>query len=385
VTWWRAVAVASSLGWGAAALAQPAATLRLLSPEPGTYVAGVTVLRAEVQPPSTEVRQVAFFVDGELVCAVQRPPYECRWDAGTALRRRQVRAVATLADGQRLAQSLHTRGESYVDAVVVDAVQVTAVVTDARGQFVKGLTAPRFVVREDGVRQNVSFFASEDAPLELVVAVDVSGSMADAIGGVKQSVKRFLAKVRAKDTVTVLGFNDNVFLVARRETNPEARLRAVDRLRSWGSTALYDATARALEMLARGTGRKAVVLFTDGEDRASIVSEADARRRVESSNAVVYAVAAGRAFASTQLRSSLGHFATASGGRAFFERDEAGLDRAFDEIFAELSNHYLLAYTSTNTARDDRWRRIQVEIPGADYRIRAREGYRLATPSAAPK
>jgi Ca-activated chloride channel family protein len=354
----------------------------IVSPQPTDYVSGPVRLRARVEGTAGKPSAVAFYVDGRHACTVHDPPYECDWDSGTVLTERIIRVVATFAGGRRQVSTLRTRAAGYVESVNVDVVQVPVVVTDG-GRFVRGLTRDAFVVREDGVPQTITHFGTEDSPLDLVVAVDVSGSMAGSMPELKSAVRRFLAAVRPGDAVTVLGFNDTLFTVGRNETDVAARLRAVDRLTAWGGTALYDAAAKAVDLLGRRTGRKALIVFTDGEDRSSRLSEDEARRTIESSNAMFYAIAQGRAVNAPELRRSLERFAGASGGRAFFERNAASLDGAFRAILDELSNHYMLGYAPRNTARDGTWRRIDVDLPGRRHRVRARQGYlAAAAPSA---
>ena len=87
----------------------------------------------------------------------------------------------------------------------------------------------------------------------------------------KSAVKEFLAAVPPTNQVTLLGFNDNIFTLTRKTTDPAERVRAVDRLAPWGSTALYDVILRGVDMLGRQTGRKALIVFTDGEDQGSHV------------------------------------------------------------------------------------------------------------------
>src|SRR4029077_10327046 len=111
--------------------------------------------------------------------------------------------------------------------------------------------------------QTITYFSSEDVPLELIVAVDISGSMTTAMPKLKKAGKDFLPAVPERDQVTLLGFNDTVFPLARKATDPNERTRAVDRLAPWGATALYDVILRGVDMLGRQTGRKALVVFTD--------------------------------------------------------------------------------------------------------------------------
>src|SRR5262249_8185666 len=162
----------------------------------------------------------------------------------------------------RVIQTVRTKGLGYTETVDVDVVQVTVTVTDGHGHFVKALPRSLFHVSEDGRPQSITHFASEDIPLELVVAVDISGSMTPAMPRLKKAVKEFLLAVPPQDQVTLLGFNDNIITLTRKTTDPGERVKAIDRLAAWGSTALYDVILQANEMLGRKTGRKAIVVFT---------------------------------------------------------------------------------------------------------------------------
>ena len=110
-----------------------------------------------------------------------------------------------------------------------------------------GLQRQDFEVLEDGVPQPIVAFANEDSPLDLVLAIDISGSMERALDKVKEAVKQLLARLRPTDAVTLIGFNDTMFIAAEREKDRRAREDAVDQLTAWGGTALYDATVRAVD------------------------------------------------------------------------------------------------------------------------------------------
>ena len=354
----------------------PDVTLVFLSPEDGGYASGPTPIRLRIDPDGTAVRGVSLFADGRLVCTLEQPPFECQWDAGSNVVEHTIRAVATLGDGRRVSRSIRTKGVEYTEKVDVDVVQVTATVTDDSGRFVRGLARQDFRLFEDGKQQVLTTFFSENVPLELIVAVDVSGSMTDAMPKVRESVKRFLTAIRPTDRVTVLAFNDNVFTIARPTVDLAARLRAIDRLAPWGGTSLYDVVIQAIDLLGRQTGRRSLVVFTDGEDRDSRAPIGVAERRLESSDAVLYPIGQGRAPRLASLKAILERLARKSGGRAFFGDSVDQLDAVFAEILEELSNQYLLGYVPHDLARDGRWRTLRVEVPGKDVRVRARQGYR---------
>jgi VWFA-related protein len=359
--------------------AQPAApVLRIASPTQDAYVSGPVRLVARVDPLVLErtIVQVVFFAAGKQVCTITRAPFECEWDAGDRIVEHQIRATAVLRDGTRLVANVRTRGLQHVEVTDVDVVQVTAVVTDGGGRFARGLKATDFKIYEDDRQQPITHFASENIPLELVAALDISSSMTDALPGVKEAAKRFLSGLEPADQVTLLGFNENIFTLARRSTDKDVRERAVDRMAAWGGTALYDVILKAVDVLGRQAGRRAIVLFTDGDDQSSHVSLQAAIARTEGSDATIYAIGQGRAVKSPDLQKLLRRLATISGGRSFFTEERASLEASFDEVLEDLRSQYLLTFVPSHSDRDDSWHRIRVEVSGGHH-VRARQGYRL--------
>lgn len=346
------------------------------SPPDGSYITGPVMLQARVVAKGATVRQVAFFADGRSVCTVAAPPWECAWDSGTGLREHVIRVVATLEDGRRLVGHARTRSAGYTETVDVEAVQVTVTVTDDRGRFIKGLTRDQFTVKEDGVVQRIQAFSGENIPLEIVVAVDTSQSMTDAMPVLKTAVRRFLAALRSEDQVTLLAFNDNIFTLAARSMNREAQLRAVDRLAPWGGTALFDVMLTALNTVGKQPGRRALVVFTDGEDQHSVSTLPRVESRMERSDALVYTVGLGRSLRDQELAAVLERLSHMSGGRSFLVDQVDELDAVFADIVEELSNQYLLSYVSSNERRDGAWRRIEVTLANQRYDVRHRQGYR---------
>jgi hypothetical protein len=138
--------------------------LQITAPEDGSYVSGTIALKASVDP-SDAVSTVEFFTDGTLTCTADRLPFECLWDAGPNVREHQIRAVATLKDGKRLVRNIRTRTAKFDENVNVEAVLVTAIVSDG-DRFVKGLSRDQFRVFEDDAIQKLTHFAAEDIPLE---------------------------------------------------------------------------------------------------------------------------------------------------------------------------------------------------------------------------
>ena len=359
---------------------QPEPTLRIASPTEDAIVAGPTRLVAIIEPASAArtIREVIFFADAQQVCKVVRQPFECDWDAGDRIHPHHIRASAVLRGGGRISSTVQTKGLDISEEVDVDVVQVTAVVTDDEGRFVKGLQPKDFVIYEDKKPQPITNFASENIPLEMVTVVDVSASMQDALPAVKEHAKKFLSGLRPKDQVTLLAFNESVFTLARRSTDQAARERAIDLMDPWGGTALYDVIIRSIEILGRQPGRRSIVLFSDGDDQSSHAPLDLAIRKAEGSDATIYAVGQGRAVRSADLQKLMKQLARVSGGRAFFTEDPERLTVIFEEILEDLRNQYVLSYAAPTNQRDGQWHDIDVKTVNGKYSVRARQGYRLS-------
>ena len=314
-----------------------ATAVRIVSPAPESYVTGPTVLRARVDP-ADSVSSVIFFVDGRQACVLTKRPFECEWDPGASVREHQVRLVVNLTTGGRIVQTVRTKALDYAEKVEVDVVQVTVTVTDDRGRFIRALPQTAFHVAEDERPQTISHFTAEDVPLELIVAVDISGSMATAMPKLKTAVKEFLATVPSQHRVTLMAFNDTVFAVGRRGSDPAERAKAVDRLASWGGTALYDVILRGVDMLGGQTGRKAIIVFSDGEDEGSHAAMADVERRLEASDVTLYMIGQGRGVTMDPLKKVMQRLVAPTGGRALFTEHIDELRVAFTDLLDELSN-----------------------------------------------
>jgi VWFA-related protein len=374
------VALVCAAGLVVSAQQPSGVSVRIASPADDSYVSGPVRLVAVVEPASAvrQVREVVFFADGRKVCTLTRMPFECDWDAGDRIVEHAVRVRADIASGGNVVATVHTRGVSFEEAVDVDAVQLTAVVTDGSGRFVKGLTRDDFKVYDNGRLQTITAFQSENIGLELVTAIDVSSSMRPAMPRVKESAKQFLAALRDDDYVTLLAFNDVVFTAGARTKDKAARSLAIDRLSAWGGTSLYDVVVDGLRRLARQTGRRSMVIFSDGDDQSSHATVQAAFAHAEGSDATIYTIGQGRAVTTRQLQSVLNRFATISGGRSFFTEDLERLDGYFNEILEDLSNQYLISYTCPDSERDGQWHSVRVEAKDGKYSVRARNGYRAA-------
>jgi Ca-activated chloride channel homolog len=254
----------------------------------------------------------------------------------------------------------------------VSAVEVYATVTDARGEPVTGLKATDFTLLEDGKRQAISTFAAGEFPLAVAVAVDRSFSVSpDRLTAATSAARSFVEHLRPADQVMVLAVGSEVETVAPLSTDRAAALTALGHLDRWGTTPLYDATLAALDIIQHASGRRALILLSDGEDRYSRTTSdaliAEARRR----DVLVYPVATGR-----KRSDVFAELASVTGGRSFQAAERRDLEAALGAITRELRLQYLLGYTPIGEERRG-WRSIRVTVARPDVKVRARDGYNV--------
>lgn len=255
----------------------------------------------------------------------------------------------------------------------VNAVEVYASVVDAGGQPVRGLRIEDFEVAEDGERQAVTAFSAGDFPLTVAVALDHSFSMAGPpLAAVKRATRGFLGALRPDDEAFIVGISSQVGVVAHARRSRAEQIAAVDALSAWGTTTLHDAILAAIDTVDGSRGRRALIILSDGDDRYSDASAAEAIARARRSNVIVYPIALGT------LRPPLfAELSTLTGGRSYHARDLKGLDEMMTTIAAQLREQYLLGYSPSRApvSGANEWRSISVRVNKPGVSVRARDGY----------
>jgi VWFA-related protein len=192
------------------------------------------------------------------------------------------------------------------DVVRVDTqlVSVPAVVTDKSGRPLPNLRADNFVLYEDGRPQQISNFATTEAPFEVALLLDTSGSTRADIALIRRAARAFIDALRPGDRVAVIAFNNSeegaggslarVDVLTRLTDDREALQKAIENIGASNGTPYYDALARIGEEVFRDAprdemrGRRAVVALTDGVDSASDADYAEARSRLQRINVACY-------------------------------------------------------------------------------------------------
>ncbi len=282
----------------------------------------------------------------------------------------------TLSDNARAQKT----DDEDVVRVNSDLVVLNVTVTDAQGLYVHKLSRPDFKIFEDGREQRISLFSVEETPFAAAVLLDTSGSMESRLTLARAAAVRFLDGLREEDVASVYHFDSEVEQLSDFRAGRDLPPVAFD-LGSKGMTALNDAVLRAAKDLARRPEkRRAIIVLSDGADTKSGATQEKALNAALAANATIYTVDMADPQMNQMERMSasgaLKMYANKSGGRFVSKPGGRALDDAFREILQELSNQYTLGYRPSNTARDGRWRAIQLKLSRPELSARTRNGYR---------
>jgi Ca-activated chloride channel family protein len=280
----------------------------------------------------------------------------------------------------------------------VDLVALNVVVTDGQQKFVAGLRAENFSVFEDGIQQDVSYFAATAVPLDLALLLDTSASMTDKITTLHQAASGFASTLRPEDRAMVVDIKDATRILQPLTGDVPAVLSAIKGTTPRGGTGLYNGLYLTLKELVKGRRanedirRQAIVVFSDGDDTASLVSFDDVMDVAKQAGIAIYTItlrskfavqqasASGRRYFS-QSEYSMKALAQETGARAFFPMEITELAGVYGSIGEELASQYAVGYTPKNPRRDGAFRRVLVRIPDRPgVQVRTRTGYTAPRP-----
>ena len=260
--------------------------------------------------------------------------------------------------------------------VNVRLVEVYATVLDHKGKYVDGLKSDNFRILEDGAPQKISIFENNADALSCAILLDTTGSMREALPRVKNSIVKLIDDLGPQDSVAIFTFDDHLTIRQDFTTDKDAAKRAVLRTRAEGSTALFDAISEASDELAKRRGKKAFIVFTDGDDNSSLLTASGAITHAKKVGIPLYAIAEGEATNSSQLGNVLNELSENTGGVAYRVRKADDIEEIFQTIASNLHHLYLISYKPGGDNSDGRWRKIDILVSGVEnYRLRAKQGY----------
>lgn len=258
-------------------------------------------------------------------------------------------------------------------------------VTNRRGELIANLDRGAFTVYENGHRQPITLFRSDDVPISLGLVIDNSSSMRPLRASVEAAALAFVRASNPLDEVFVLNFADEPRIDVRFTNDVRVLETGIMRVDSIGGTAMRDAILAAEGYLRdhAARDRRGLLVITDGNDNASTVSMARLRKVVERSGCAIHAVRLVRESSSEEERrghGELDHLTELTGGAVHDVASIPDVDLAVLEIARQIRNEYTIAYMPTNQALDGSYRAVRVKVtrPGG-LSARTRPGYR-ATP-----
>jgi len=276
-----------------------------------------------------------------------------------------------------------------------DLVTIVTSVAIPAGGLERTLQREDFEVLEDGVRQEIVNFARDpDVPLRMVMLFDTSTSVAPRINFERRAAARFFERVmRAQDQAALFSVSTDVTVLQEFTGKVSLLVNATKQLRAKGATSLYDGIYLAADYLKPVTGRRVIVMVTDGGDTTSSQDLKHALAETQQADAVIFAIFTGNLTSSQNLRDlaaerALAALTSETGGEVYYpklapgareeEIDEQSLnylDDAFTKLGSQLRTQYTIGFYSTNEARDGRFRKLTVRIKKPGYTARARSGY----------
>jgi len=295
----------------------------------------------------------------------------------------EARAQVSIKRRMALTESPHPSSLRVDTSLVL----VPASVTDAFNHPVTGLKKSNFRLFDNGVEQELVSAVFVDAPVAIAIVFDASKSMDRKMRKSQIAVAQLLATANPEDEFCLIQFSDNTRLAQAWTSDDTEITRSLAGTIPRGRTALLDAIALALRELKKSNlPRKAVVIFSDGGDNRSRLSEGALRAMARESDALIYAMGI---FEDSGMHLSIEEIAgpglleditEASGGRLFPVSDINKLPEIANRIGVELHNQYVLSYSPTAMQRDGRHHRVRVKVvlPEAlsELHVDWRTGYR---------
>jgi VWFA-related protein len=256
----------------------------------------------------------------------------------------------------------------------IESVRVDVLVLDG-GRPIPGLKPADFEVLDNGVAQQVELVSFENIPLNVVLALDMSDSVAgERLEQLQDAGRAVLGGLTRGDQAAVVTFSHAVTLAAPLTADIATVRNALDEAWGVGNTSLADGVYAAMMVGEADAGRALVIVFSDGLDTSSWLGDERVLDAAKRGDAVAYAVSVGATGSSSFLR----EIASLTGGTAYKLDSTRDLRTTFLRILDEFRHRYLVSYTPHGVARDG-WHRLEVRVKNRHATIKARPGYLAGT------
>jgi VWFA-related protein len=252
----------------------------------------------------------------------------------------------------------------------IEAVRVDVLVTD-NGQPVRGLRPGDFDVTDNGVPQVVDLVSFDEVPLNVILALDMSDSVAgDRLEQLRGAGGGVLAALKTADQAALVSFSHAVQLGAGLTSNVASVQAALGEAQSSGQTALVDGVYTGIMVGESDAGRALLIVFSDGVDTSSWLRADAVLDAAKRADVVVYGVSVVSRLKPEFLRD----LTSLTGGRLFEIDKTANLASTFMGILDEFRHRYLVSYTPKGVAKDG-WHKLDVRVRSRRATVKARPGY----------
>jgi VWFA-related protein len=280
--------------------------------------------------------------------------------------------------GVRLAGQVPDQGATFRSTA--QTVAIYATVTDNTGRLVPDLEERHFEVFDNLKPQPLTLFKSDVQPIKVVVMLDTSGSMTLNIDLLKVAAEQFVLRLLPEDRAKVGSFSDKI-LVSRDFTGDRDELVRIlhNDIQFGNPTFLWDAIDRSMDELKDQTGRRVVLIFTDGEDDTSRkVGFNQVLTRAQNEDFMIYAIGLQSRYLNVVTRPdrNLRRLAEQTGGGYFELTRTADLNRTFTQVADELHRQYVLGFAAETLDNTIHKLDVRVKVPGMT--VRARKSYLAA-------
>ena len=352
--------------------------VRILPIPAAGSTAGVTVRVAVQSINGGEAKSVDLYLDRKKIRTFTAPPYVTVIPAAQYAAANFLRATALTADGQEANDIRFLKGQgAAMENVKVDVVQLHVSALAQDGRFVPGLTEKDFSVAEDKKPQKlISFEVAKNLPLNVGLVIDGSGSMRKSMDFVHSAGSDlFHDMIHERDRGFVIEFRETPQLLCAPTANLERLNEAVFATNATGQTALYDSVILGLYQFRTTTGRKALVVISDGGDNHSWVDYPTLLRYSRTIGVPIYVIGVDIGLTEFSVRSKLKELAGDTGGEIFFTTDAKKIPEIVQRIETELRSQYVLSYRTDSTRPDGEFRAVTVACDKPDVSLRTMRGY----------
>jgi VWFA-related protein len=357
----------------------------IVNPERGSFAVRITraspaeaaglQIEADVNiPPGETIDRVEFYRNETLVARLEAPPWQARLSGDEPGPSDYVRVAAFLESGESMEDARLLSSPGIEERVEVNLVELNVVVTDREDAPVRGLEPDNFAVFFRGRPHDIQRFAlAEEIPLVLGLVIDTSESMVTLMTDTKKAGAQFLGEtLREGDQAFLVDFDTRPRLAREATDDFIALLRQFNSLRPEGFTALYDAIIFSLLQFEEATGRKALVLLTDGDDYRSKYGPRRCIQYGRQLGVPVYIISLGALQSPRRgfRRIDLEGITEGTGGKVFYISEMEELSAAYAQINDELRSQYVLAFATDHPLTDEEFSAVDVKVTDKELSVR---------------